>query len=148
MPITQPAAHPDDPDEGGSVDALVQASFATMAVLNKVGADHDLSLTQLRVLAILRDRRLRMTGLADYLGLDKSTMTGLVQRAEKRGLLRRVANRTDGRVVDVMLTTAGVDLADRIRHHVAQSLSPMIGTLSQPDQRRLTTLLFRMIGRR
>jgi DNA-binding MarR family transcriptional regulator len=148
MTTTEPAAQPEGPDQEGLVDALVQASFATMAVLNKVGADHDLSLTQLRVLAILRDRRLRMTNLADYLGLDKSTMTGLVQRAEKRGLLRRAANRTDGRVVDVLLTTVGEELTDRIHHHVAQSLSPMIDTLSQPDQRRLTTLLFRMIGRR
>ena len=72
------------------IDALVQASFATMAVLNKIGAEHDLSLTQLRVLAILRDRRLKMSELADYLGLDKSTMTGLVDRAEKRGLLGTV----------------------------------------------------------
>jgi len=34
-----------------------------MAALNKAAADDDLSLTQLRVLAILRDRRLRMTAL-------------------------------------------------------------------------------------
>ncbi len=60
------------------VDVIVQTSFVTMAVLNRVAAEHDLSLTQLRVLAILRDRRLRMTELARYLGLDKSTMTGLV----------------------------------------------------------------------
>ena len=73
----------------GLVHALVQVSFVTMAVLSKVGADHDLSLTQLRVLGILRDRRVRMTRLADYLGLEKSTMTGLVDRAVKRGLLER-----------------------------------------------------------
>lgn len=41
-----------------------------MAVLTKVAADNELSLTQLRVLAILRDRRLRMTALAGYLGLE------------------------------------------------------------------------------
>ena len=74
----------------------------TMAVLSKVGADHDLSLTQLRVLAILRDRRLGMTALADYLGLEKSTMSGLVDRAEKRGLLERAPNGEDGRAVDVL----------------------------------------------
>lgn len=148
MTTNAPAAAPDDPEQHGLVDALVQASFVTMAVLNKVGAEHDLSLTQLRVLAILRDRRLRMTGLAEYLGLDKSSMTGLVQRAEKRGLLQRAANRTDGRAVDVLLTPAGEELTDRLRRHVAESLAPMIGTLSQPDQHRLETLLVRMIGRR
>ena len=46
------------------IDALVTASFATMAVLTRIAAEHDLSLTQLRVLAILRDRRVKMTELA------------------------------------------------------------------------------------
>ena len=59
----------------------MQTSFLTMATLSRIAADNDLSLTQLRVLAILRDRRLRMAELAAYLGLDKSTMTGLVARA-------------------------------------------------------------------
>jgi DNA-binding MarR family transcriptional regulator len=127
------------------VDALVQTSFMTMAVLNRVGTDHDLSLTQLRVLAILRDRRLRMTALADYLGLDKSTMSGLVARAEKRGLLARAPNVADGRVVDVFLTAAGVKLADRLYAKVAQSLSPMTGDLTQAEQRRLRILLARLV---
>src|SRR6202042_3742213 len=91
------------------IDALVTASFATMAVLTRIAAEHDLSLTQLRVLAILRDRRVKMTELADYLGLDKSTVSGLVDRAEKRGLLQRVPNPLDGRAVDVILSAAGAE---------------------------------------
>ena len=94
-----------DPDQ--LLDALVQTAFVTMAVLTRVGAAADLSLTQLRVLAILRDRRLRMTALADYLGLEKSTMTGLVDRAERRGLLARAPSPDDRRAVDVFLTPAG-----------------------------------------
>ena len=97
----------------------------TMALLSKIGAEHDLSLTQLRVLGILRDRRLRMTELAGYLGLDKSTMTGLVDRAERRGLLERVRNPADGRAVDVRISPAGSELAGRIYAEVAVALSPM-----------------------
>src|SRR5262245_18594032 len=83
------------------VDALAQAAFVTMAVLNTLAAENDLSLTQLRVCGILRDRRLRMAGLAGYLGLEKSTMTGLVDRAEKRGLLARAPSPEDGRAIEV-----------------------------------------------
>ena len=86
--------------------------------------------------------------LADYLGLDKSTMTGLVDRAEKRGLLQRAANRADGRAVDVLLTPAGVELTGRIYRQVVHSLAPMTGTLSLPDQRRLQVLLTRLIQSR
>jgi DNA-binding MarR family transcriptional regulator len=133
-------------DPGGLVDALVQTAFATMAVLHKVGAENDLSLTQLRVLAILRDRRLRMTALADYLGLEKSTISGLVDRAERRGLLERALDASDGRAVEVYLSSGGMELAGLLESHVAQSLSPLTGTLTPAERRRLQALLERMLG--
>jgi DNA-binding MarR family transcriptional regulator len=128
------------------IDALVQVSFATMAILNKIGADHDLSLTQLRVLGILRDRTLRMTELAGYLGLEKSTMSGLVDRAEERGLLQRASNVDDRRAVDVFLTRAGAALFDRGYARVREELSPLIGRLSADDRRRVHALLAQMLG--
>jgi DNA-binding MarR family transcriptional regulator len=143
---SQPADQARAIEQDGLVDALVQAAFATMAVLTKVGADNDLSLTQLRVLAILRDRRLKMTALADYLGLEKSTMTGLVDRAEKRGLLERAPSASDGRAVDVFLSPEGAELAERLYAHVVRSLSPLTSELAPADQRRLQTLLERMLG--
>jgi DNA-binding MarR family transcriptional regulator len=127
--------------EDGLVDALVQTSFATMAVLTRLGAEHDLSLTQLRVLAILRDRRVRMTELAGYLGLDKSTMTGLVGRAERRGLLQRARSAGDGRAIDVAISPAGAALVDELRAGITRELAPLAGGLSRPDQRRLQVLL-------
>ena len=133
-------------EQDGLVDALVQAAFAAMAVLNKVGADNDLSLTQLRVLAILRDRQLRMTGLADYLGLEKSTMTGLVDRAENRGLLERAPSASDGRAVDVFLSPAGAELAERLYARVVGSLSPMTNKLAPAERRQLQALLDRILG--
>ena len=117
-----------------------------MAVLNKVGAENDLSLTQLRVLGVLQDRRLKMSALADYLGLDKSTMTGLVDRAEKRGLVERAPNPGDGRAVDVFLTTDGTELAERLRAHVARTLSPTTSNLTRADRRRLLALLGHLIS--
>jgi DNA-binding MarR family transcriptional regulator len=141
---------PTDPDRSIEsdrlIDALVQTAFATMAVLNKLGAENDLSLTQLRVLGILRDRRLRMTALADYLGLEKSTLTGLVDRAEKRGLVLRAPSAQDGRAVDVMLSPDGVALGDRLYAQVRRSLEPLVGELGPADRGRLEVLLERMIG--
>ncbi len=142
------ATPPAMPEHDPLVDALVQSAFATMAVLNRVGAEHDLSLTQLRVLAILRDRRLRMTALADYLGLEKSTMSGLVNRAEQRGLMQRAASAEDGRAVDVYLSPAGAVLADRIYASVEQALAPATSGLTPPDRLRLQTLLFRTVAHR
>ena len=129
----------------GLIDALTQTAFTVMAVLNKVGAEHDLSLTQLRVLGILRDRgRLRMATLAEYLGLEKSTMTGLVDRAEKRGLLARAPSATDGRVVEVFITPQGAALAGPIYGRVVELLAPLIEGLRPAERRQLQAHLERM----
>jgi DNA-binding MarR family transcriptional regulator len=133
------------PESDALVDALAQTAFATMAVLTRLSAEHDLSLTQLRVLAILRDRRVRMSTLANYLGLERSTLSGLVDRAERRNLLQRVPNRSDGRAVDVLLTAEGAQLARRLTAEVRLSLTPMTGALTPVEQRRLTTLLQRAV---
>lgn len=143
-PRLPPGPRPSEQDD--LIDALVQASFTTMAVLTKVAAEHDLSLTQLRVLAILRDRRLRMAGLAEYLGLEKSTMTGLVDRAEKRGLLERAPSVADRRAVDVFLSAEGLDLTERLYAQILRALSPMTTALVPAEQRRLQSLIERMLG--
>ena len=132
-------------EQDGLVDALARAGFATMAVLTRLSAEHDLSLTQLRVLAILRDRRVRMSTLADHLGLERSTLSGLVDRAERRNLLQRAPNRTDGRAVDVLLTAEGARLARRIGAEVQRSLAPMTASLTPAEQRRLRILLERLL---
>jgi DNA-binding MarR family transcriptional regulator len=127
------------------VDALAQTGFVTTAVLTRVAAEHDLSLTQLRVLAILRDRQVRMSELATYLGLDRSTISGLVDRAERRGLLRRTRSTTDGRSVDVGLTAAGRRVAARGEDEVAAALAPLTNALTVAEAERLTELLEKML---
>jgi DNA-binding MarR family transcriptional regulator len=146
MTTTDPAQDSGASGQAELIDVLVQATFMTVAVLSSVAADNDLSLTQLRVLAILRDRRVRMSALAAYLGLDRSTMSGLVERAEKRGLLARAPDPSDGRAVEVFLTPGGTELADALYILIEQSLSPATGRLSPAERHRLATLLHRMAG--
>jgi DNA-binding MarR family transcriptional regulator len=134
--------------DAGLIDALAQVAYTVMAVLNRVGAEHDLSLTQLRVMGILRDRRLRITSLADYLGLEKSTMTGLVDRAEKRGLLARAPSATDGRAVEVFITPAGEALVGPVYGRVVELLTPMIEAIRPAERRQLQAYLEGMLGPR
>lgn len=135
---------------GGSTetlaDLLAQAAFVVMGELSRIGAEHELSLTQLRVLGILRDRRPRMAELADFLGLERSTMSGLVDRAEKRGLLRRDKSAEDGRAIDVMMTVTGLELAERIRAELHRALEPAMARLEAPERRAAMQLLGRMLG--
>ena len=143
--MTRPRSSGSPSDSAALIDALVQAAFTVMAVLNKVAGDNDLSLTQLRVLAILRDRHVGVTTLAEYLGLEKSTMSGLVERAEKRGLLERTQSESDRRGVHVSITAEGTKLAGGIYAQVERSLLPHIHALGAVERARLRDLLERML---
>ncbi|WP_436531839.1 MarR family winged helix-turn-helix transcriptional regulator [Actinoplanes sp. HUAS TT8] len=123
------------------VDALVRSSFQVMGVLTRVGAGNDLSLTQLRVLGILRDRRARVTDLALFLGVDKSSMSGLIDRAERRGLIGRDKSPEDRRATDVFLTPAGLELTGRIYAEVRAALEPSTRGLDAEQQQTLAGLL-------
>ena len=89
------------------VDGLAQLSFLIQGLLERRAAEHDLSIIQTRLLGVLRDRTPTMNELARFLGLDKSSVTGLVARAERRGLVARVPSPTDRRAVLVSLTEDG-----------------------------------------
>ncbi|GAB3578013.1 MarR family transcriptional regulator [Leifsonia lichenia] len=133
-------------DDDALIDALVQFSYRAMGVLSRLAAENDLSLTQLRVLGILRDRQLRITAIADYLGLEKSTLSGLVDRAEKRELVERTPSATDRRVVEVRLTATGRDLGARLTAELRRELAPYTSALGAAEQRKVRTLVERMLG--
>jgi MarR family transcriptional regulator, lower aerobic nicotinate degradation pathway regulator len=125
-------------------DGLVQLSFAVMTILNRVGAQHELSMTQLRVLGILTDRQPKMMELAEYLGLDKSSISGLIDRGVKRGLVERVSSPEDGRSTRVSLTTEGRQLARTAGAEISRSVAELVQHLPPADRRRLSVLLTRV----
>ena len=75
-------------------------------------AEHDLPLTSYEVLLFLNDSpdgRLRMSELADNVLLSRSGLTPLVDRLEKRGLVRREACPDDARGYFAVITETGRD---------------------------------------
>ena len=128
------------------LDGLVLTSFTVIALLSRTAAGHDMSLTQLRMLAILRDRTPVMADLAGFLGLERSSVSGLIDRAARRGLVQRVASSDDGRSVQVSLTADGHRLTAQVAGEVAGLVAPLTGALNPAEQRRLTQLLGKMLG--
>jgi DNA-binding MarR family transcriptional regulator len=124
----------------GIVDGLVQLSFLIQEILSQAAVRHDLSMAQLRLLGVLRDREPGMQELARYLKLDKSSVTGLIDRAERRGLVRRAAHPQDGRAVRVAATPRGQELAARGAAEIERQVSELVGTLPAADRGRLSAL--------
>lgn len=56
-----------------------------------------------------------LTELADLLDLNKSAVTGLVQRMERAGTLRRAPNPEDARASHLFVTPKGEEVVDRAR---------------------------------
>jgi len=124
----------------GLVDALAQLSFAIQAVLGRIAARHELSIVQARLLGILRDRRPTIKELAGFLQLDKSSVTGLVDRAQERGLVTRVASPVDGRSVQVAITATGRRLVSRATTDFATEIGALVADLGSPQQDQLSLL--------
>ncbi|MCW2759431.1 MAG: MarR family transcriptional regulator [Nocardioidaceae bacterium] len=130
----------------GIVDALAQLSFRVQAALAARAAEHDLSLVQVRLLGVLRDRTPGMAQLAAVLGLDKSSVTGLVDRAGARGLVSRVASEEDRRAVQVRLTDRGRALVEVVEREFGADVAAMVSELTPAQQRTLSGLASRVVG--
>jgi DNA-binding MarR family transcriptional regulator len=130
------------------VDALAQTAFDTTAALTSLANEHELTLPQLRILGVLRGRRMRMTDLAAHMGLEKSSLSGLVDRAERRGLLARERSHTDRRTIDVFLTTKGEQLASGAVGRARRLILPLVDALDRTEKRELRALLRKAIDGR
>jgi len=136
----------DDLDTGPLLDGMVQLAFEVTGALSRIAAAHDLSLTQLRLLAILRDRTPTMGGLATFLGLDRSSVSGLVDRAVERGLVERMPDERDRRSTRVALAPAGASLAAVGAREIAGALRPATAAFGGEDGERFAAMLARAVG--
>jgi DNA-binding MarR family transcriptional regulator len=128
-----------------TVDGLAQLSFLTLGLLERRAGEHGISVIQTRLLGVLRDRTPTMNELATLLGLDKSSATGLVDRAERRGLVKRVPSSADRRVVLVELADAGRALVDEVSGGFGADVATLLDRLSTPDRSSLSRLVSRLL---
>ncbi|MFI9381529.1 MarR family winged helix-turn-helix transcriptional regulator [Kutzneria sp. NPDC052558] len=129
----------------GVTDSLVQLSFLVQGVLARIAAEHDLSLQQVRLLGVLRDRELGMAALADVLELDKSSATGLIARAERRGLVQRAAVPEDRRAVRVRLTDEARRLVAVCAAEVDREMARLVQGLTETNRGRLSRLASQVV---
>jgi MarR family transcriptional regulator, lower aerobic nicotinate degradation pathway regulator len=144
-PAAPPAAPPAGPETLSPADGLAQLSFLVQGILERRAREHDLSIIQTRLLGVLRDRRPTMNELARLLGLDKSSVTGLVDRAERRGLVARVPSTADRRTVLVSLTDRGRSLAYAGAARFNADISLLLEHLTPSDRDTLSRLISRLL---
>jgi DNA-binding MarR family transcriptional regulator len=98
-----------------------------------------LSLTASMALdALNREGPVRVTTLAAAAGIGQPSMTELIQRLERQGLVARVDDPGDGRAALVTITNAGRALLDDQRRNRRNRLAELFTALPAEDEATLT----------
>jgi DNA-binding MarR family transcriptional regulator len=110
----------------------------------------DLSLAQLSVLYWSRHDQPILTYLAQRLMVTPRVITGIVDRLEARGYVRRINDPRDRRLTRLELTEAGRETSIAVEHEVAATMANVIAGLD-PDEiaelERGLTVLDRVVQR-
>ncbi|GAB2667508.1 MarR family winged helix-turn-helix transcriptional regulator [Kribbella swartbergensis] len=100
---------------------LQRATHATLQVLGTELADLGLTASELNVLANLADGRGRtVSELGAAAGVRPTTLTGVLDRLEQKGHIKRAPRPGDRRAVEISLTTVGVKSAGRVQRAFAE----------------------------
>ena len=130
------------------VTALVRSAFLVDATYEHTARKHQITSQQGQLLCVLMGKPedgFGMGELVRILGLAKSSLTGLVDRSLRRGLVRREADTTDGRAVRVFLTPAGEKLAEEFFNDTVQEIAELPSMLSEEEKEQLAELLGRLV---
>ena len=127
------------------VDGLFQLSFLLHNTLARISSEHDLSIIQVRLLGILRDREPAMFELAQHLELEKSSLSGLVDRAEARGLVERIPSPDDRRAAHVRVTAQGRKLSRVIEQEVNVEVEQLVTVLSRSERDRFASVVSQVV---
>ena len=135
-----PMEIPDDPAEFPA--QLRRAIGRLNRRLRQTRAGADLTPSQYEVLATIVNRGpVRHAELAVIEGLNPTMLSRIVGKLETGGLVTRLADTVDGRVVHVAATKRGRDLVDRIRRERSDTLSLALKVLSEDEQQKLLIAL-------
>jgi DNA-binding MarR family transcriptional regulator len=125
-------------------ESLFRAQVAVMRRLQSGPAFKTLAINEYDVLFTLSrcpSGWLRLNELNDHTLLSQSSLSRLVERLEKRGLVERMPAPDDGRGVLLKLTDAGWDLQKQIgREHVRDISGLLTPALTASEQRELLRL--------
>ena len=124
-------------EEFAAIGAAYYQDFAVVA------ARHGLTSVQAKALSVLTRKPLPMRAIAEQLVCDASNVTGLVDRLEVRGLVRREVSATDRRIKTVVATDAGHAAIQAVRAEM-QSTNEALDLLSDQERIVLHGLLQRL----
>ena len=126
--------HSSSADRADAIDLVASNLLGRAARLTRLlmrSGAHEISRTEVGVLATLSDGPRRITQLAMTEALAQPTVTQLIDKLEGRELVARSRSDDDGRVVLVEITTAGADALEVVRALIRANMREALADL--PD---------------
>ena len=116
---------------------LSRATWAMNHSVNRMLRDNglpDISVAYFAVLqALWENDGMSITDLGEKAQLEKSTMTSLIDRMEKAGLVRREDHPTDRRAYKICLTPRGKGLEEKLDEVVVRAYRHLTRGISEED---------------
>ncbi|WP_293268186.1 MarR family transcriptional regulator [Neptunomonas sp.] len=94
--------------------------------------------------ALFEEDQISSVQLGQRVQLDSATMTGVLDRLEKSNFIRRVTDLEDRRAVQIILTTAGKEITEKLQQRLDEANQAYTLNLSNQELQTLRTLLAKL----
>ncbi|MFY0625661.1 MAG: MarR family transcriptional regulator [Reichenbachiella sp.] len=93
------------------------------------------------VIFVAKNEEVIMKDIADYLGIPVSTTTGLIDKLEDKGFLKRVYSKEDRRSIKIALSKYGQNVHNLLMSTLGHMGATMLNGLTNNEQQTLISLL-------
>jgi len=129
------------------VVTILRSQLVILRTLKASAARGDLTMQQFGILRLLsQDGSLPMSSLSEKLRISPPVVTGIIDRLEKKGLVKRTANSVDRRRTEIVLIDKGKIVYRKIQADYRRSLHESLGrSLTLEEQETLARLLRKFV---
>jgi DNA-binding MarR family transcriptional regulator len=123
-------------------DLLLILRRSIVESIRKEGYEHDLTFSQMEVFRFIGPTgKQTMKHIADYLKITPPSATEIIAEMEKKGLVKRIDNKKDRRVVFIVLSDVAKKLFVSLSKRKEVILKKMISKLNKKDQKSLERII-------
>ncbi|HEX4337930.1 MAG TPA: MarR family transcriptional regulator [Polyangiaceae bacterium] len=138
---------PAEPDLDLIIESMIFLYSESRRVTRAVAEQYGLTGSQLLVLKMLEPRgQLSLSELSSRIRAKNSTVTGIIDRMERDGLVVRRRSGEDRRVVHIELTTKGKKLANDAEADPKQLYRALLEELSPRDAGELERIMTKLVS--
>ncbi|MDC0683321.1 MULTISPECIES: MarR family winged helix-turn-helix transcriptional regulator [Sorangium] len=136
---------PERPEIDAIVEMIIYLYTESRRLTKGMASGFGLTGPQLTILKLLESfQDLSLSTLSERIRAQNSTVTGIVDRMEREGLVRRERSKADRRVVHIRLSEKGARLAREIQVEPMEIFRSALLSLSPTDLRDLLRILTKL----